>query len=315
MPGPRKIYVLLPWLLLAGAPAAASPYESWSRRRGADLDRLVAPLSGAWGGSGLRDVEDETTSTRKLPWLRIELVTRLGPPIDGHVKKGREDVTHKATHVKDARMREVPSWGYAARFDVKVFSWCSIGGDYYAMHETGPRDRIHHRGITIGDRFFPGGSKVRGELTVEMAEISLRYIWREDERVHLWFGIGPAWASYRLTLQSRAPRQRATAHVRTVFAPSLTYMVAARVTDTVSFYYMNGIAVSPIRFPSFFNEFRLGFRFRVGGGLEVVFGFVMRNGLISDTRELWGHSPTGGHNWKRARWTTVGLELGLGFTN
>jgi len=261
----------------------------------------------AWGepGSGGSEPGD-------LPRVRVELSLRLAAPFRTQVKIGPERSVHGFEPSKDAHQPNTLALGLALELDVKVVSWASLGLSAWGVEQEGPTRHLHYEGISVGGRLLPGGARAATTQRIAYAELSLRYVWTHTPRVHLWFGIGPAWAEYRIDLDGAGLRARGRAEA--VFAPALTYSLAARVNDWISIFLTSGIAVSPTRFPSYVSTYRIGLRWHLGAGLELVTALAGHNGHITSAYELWSDDVREGHRWRSARWNTVGLELGLAWS-
>lgn len=246
-----------------------------------------------------------------LPRVRLEGTLQATALVSSKVKHGPERQVHGFEPHKDGHLPIRLEAGWFAQVDVVMWSWASLGAVAWSTHAAGPKRRIHYEGIQLNGRSFAGGDRLKTTIAIRYAEVSLRYLWRRDADVQLWFGIGPAWISYRIAL--RGDRVRATSRMETVLGPSFTYALAARVKDWLSLFLESGFAVAPShRFPSVVAGTRLGVRLHLGAGVELVLALNNRVGVLSESTQLGNVAR--GHNWRKARFFVLGLELGLGFS-
>lgn len=252
--------------------------------------------------------DPEASPTR----VRLELWARLGAPVSGKAKLGRDSQVRGWRFDRDARHPSRPSWGYGAELDVEVFDWASVGVSGWEIVQPSGRRRIHYEGIELDGHAFAGETRLTTRIELRYSEVSLRYVWRNDERVRLWFGIGVAWLSTRLAL--RGDRVRATTRISEVFAPSLTYALEAKLGAGFEVFLLSGIAFAPQRFPSLTTRFRVGFGYRLVPGVSLRLGVGLRNAFLGEAREQLSKRVRPGHDWRRIRWTSLGAELGVAFS-
>ncbi len=301
--------------LAAGAPARAqeapvAPAVEGSEGSADRSDAAPGIRTRAEGDTPEGEAEGEAPP---LPWLRLELTGRAGFPLIGKFKHGPESNSTGVDLQKDAHLPARPTWGITALVDVELASWCSLGAVYWGMANGGPSAEVHYRGITLDEVTFPGGSRVRTDVDIQYAELSLRYVWVNRETVRLWFGIGPAYLHARLRL--RGEGRRARADVAALLGPALTYQLEARV-GPVTLFLSNGITLGlSDRLPSFVSSSRFGARWHLGGGLQVVTAIDLRNGLLTSWNEqLRRDHLTQGHEWSRVRFNNAAVEVGLAWT-
>ncbi|MGE0706756.1 MAG: hypothetical protein AB7N76_06085 [Planctomycetota bacterium] len=284
----RPCAALLALALLAGAPTRA------------EEGGAVAPGSGA-------DTEPWADALPELPRIRLELTGRLSRPLRAGARLGRGARGFETA--KDAHVPDVPALGLAAELDVQPLEWASVGALYWELDQDGPRRSLHYSGISLDGATFLGGTRLETRVRIRFAELSARYIWRDDGRLRLWFGLGAAWGSFQVQL--RGGGLRARGHTQDLFAPSLSYELDARLGRWASLYFTSGIAAAPARFPSIATRFRVGLRWRLSERFELVTGLGVRTGLLGTWQEQIARDATTGHRWGRVRYMTVGLDLGL----
>lgn len=285
------------------APAGAAPGV---RTHAAEEERARSAEA-----EGARDSGEPPTSPR---WLRLELAGRVAGPLIGKLKRGVAAETRGLDFQKDAHLPLDPTYGLSAHVDVALASWCSLGATYTGITARGPTTSIHHRGVELDGQAFPGRSRVRTTIDLQYLELSLRYVWINRPTIRLWFGIGPAYAHLRVRLEGEGERARAT--VQALLGPALTYELSARV-GVVTLFLTNGITLAvDHRLPSFVSTSRLGARWHVlGDSLELVTAISAVNGLLTDWNEQFRRDHlTEGHEWRRARWSNIGLEIGVAVT-
>lgn len=265
--------------------------------------------------SGVASAEDALpaeSEARARARLRFELYGRGGPPLEGKFKLGREGQA-RAWHLgKDARAANRASWGAGVEADFEVLDWASVGVSGFELGQEGARRRIHYEGLELDGRSFAGNTRLSTAVQLRYAELSLRYVWRNDAKVRLWFGIGAAWLSTRIAL--RGDRSRATTRAAEVLAPALTYALEAELGAGFEVYLLSGVAFAPHRFPSVATRLRVGFGYRLVPGVALRLGLGLQNALLGDARELLSKRVRPGHDWRRIRWSSLGLELGLSFS-
>lgn len=275
------------------------------------MGRLLVLLLLAGCGSALgADPEEEPRSS---PFLRLELWGRTGPPVDATIKLGREGEATRWKLRHDARRPSAPSWGYGANLDLEVTNWASVGLTGWEIQQPTGRRRIHYEGIDLDGRVFPGDTRLTTRIELQFAELSLRYVWRNDGRVRLWFGIGAAWLSTRLSLRG-ANGQRATTRWSNVFAPSLSYSLTARVFESFELFLLSAIAFAPTRFPSLTTRYRLGLGYELTPGFSIRLAVSLRSAFLGETREQLTKRARPGHDGRRIRWNSFGVEFGFAFS-
>lgn len=242
--------------------------------------------------------------------IRLELSAVGSSPLTGKLKQGYEATATGIEWAKDLHF-EQPGLGVGARLDVGVFAWASVGAVYWGTAWRGPSRHVHYRGVQVRDAYFPGGVRVRTQIDLQYAELSLRFVPLRLPRFRLWLGIGPAWFRLRLRVEGAGERGRAV--IDRAIGPSLTYEFSARIKPWLTFYFGNGIAVAPYASrQAVLTSLRAGLRLRVLGPLEVTFGFTTRNGIVTSWNEQVRRDElTAGHRWRRARWNSAALEVGL----
>jgi hypothetical protein len=274
------------------------------------LTALAGVLLAAFAGRGLAEEAEPAPESR--PRLRLELYGRLGPALDGKVKLGREGLARAWSLRKDARAASKASWGAGVEVDFEVLDWASVGVSAWELGQFGARRRIHYEGLELDGRAFAGNTRLTTRVQLRFAELSLRYVWRNDDSIRLWFGIGAAWLSTRIAL--RGDRLRATTRAAEVFAPALTYALEARLGAGFEVYLLSGIALAPQRFPTLTTRLRVGFGYRLLEGLSLRMGLGFQNAFLGEAREQLSKRVRPGHDWRRIRWTSLGLEFGLSFS-
>jgi len=267
---------------------------------------LLLPLSGICLG------EEREQPAESGARLRLEVYGRLGAPLEGKVKLGREGVARAWELGKDARAPARASWGAGAEVDFEVLDWASVGVSAWEVGQFTARRRIHYEGLELDGRAFAGNTRLTTRVQLRYSELSLRYVWRNDASIRLWFGIGAAWLSTRIAL--RGDRLRATTRSSEVFAPALTYALEARLGAGFEVYLLSGIAVALQRFPSVTTRLRVGLGYRLLEGLSLRLGLGFQNAFLGEAREQLSKRVRPGHDWRRIRWSSLGLELGVSFS-
>ncbi|RMG10954.1 MAG: hypothetical protein D6731_16510 [Planctomycetota bacterium] len=250
-----------------------------------------------------------------LPRVRLELGVTSYAFLVARTKAGRQGVATAFDPFVEGGLPGGPTAALSAYLDVKLWSWASLGGMYWGLHQAGGAHHIDSRGIGLHDTIFPGGLRVRAQVALQHAELSLRYVWFHTRRVHLWFGIGPSWFSFRVALRPPgAPG--ASRRIEAFFAPALTYSIAARIpgADSLRIHLSSSIAVSYAQWPSFVAWSRFGLRYAVTPGIELTCALNARNGIIAREKGITRYPVTSGYRHRRVRWSAVGLEVGVAFS-
>lgn len=279
----------------------------WSSPGAGGLQRLLDPT---YAPRFVADEPDPREDPRH-PRLRIELSGRAFAFVT-KVKKGPDALVQGFSPHKDGHLPGQINLGYSLNVDVRVFSWSSVGAVFTSMHVDGPHRNLHYEGIRLNGRSFPGGARARTSITVRYAELSLRYVWTHSQKVHLWFGIGPAWVSYRIALRGKP--LRATGRIEAMLGPAFTYELSGRISELLSIFLNSGFAFAPARMPSYVVNNRLGLRWHLGAGFELTTALTTQSGRLTDSVEAFG-DPRAGHRWRRARWASTAIEVGLAFSH
>lgn len=305
--GERRAALLVGWLAVfclarGAADARAQEPGAWAQGDTTDPADSAAPEQP-------REPSDSRDPRAESPRVRIELWARGGPPLEGKVKLGREAQARSWSFREDARIPPRPSYGFAADLDLEVFDWASVGVSAWEVRTSSARRRIHAEGLAVDGRAFGGGERLTTRIELRYAELSLRYLWRNERRVRLWFGIGAAWLSTRIRVE--AADRGATTRWAEVFAPSLTYALEARFAERWQVFLLSGIAAAPHRFPSLTTRFRLGLGYELWPGVWARSALSVRSALLGNLSELTSQSVPAGHAWRRLRWLSLGLEAGI----
>ena len=268
---------------------------------GQAVPRPVRPDAGGWTSA------DEVIYS--VPRFRFELAARAMAVIDTQVKHGPEPAAHTIRLRRDLNVPYRVWPGYRALLEVKVQPRFAIGAQYTQVLLDGSRRSIHYRGVSLGRDTFGGDERVATEVGLQFAEGYVRYVIRDDARIRLSVGVGAAWASFRIRLDAR---RDGSGRVETFFAPTFNYMFSARLLQHFAIFIESTTAVvAPARFPSFASEVRAGFRFPFGASFELVLAGCLNSAQIEDAKDLWGGQVTSTHRWEQARWTSIGLDVGI----
>lgn len=247
------------------------------------------------------------------PRVRLEAYARLNAGMRSRVKHGRQGVAGSFETAHDLHVPDTLAPGYRFIVDARVHERLSLGVHYTRVLVDGPRRRIHYRGVGLGDTRFPGGTPVETTLDLQVGEVFARYVVKDSETIRFAIGLGAAWASHRVRLSS--PAGSAGGRVETFFFPTVSYWLSVRLFPFVSVFFesLSGL-IAPLRFPSMLSELRGGLRWHLGDRLELLTAVGSSWGMISDLDDHFGGRRTGGHRWRRATWSSMGLELGMAFT-
>ncbi len=230
--------------------------------------------------------------------------------IDGRVKKGRSRQATTIDLQKDTHLPIVISPGARAVFDVKVHPNLAIGVHATGLLFEGPKRRLHGSTKVLQSEVFDSTVPTETIVDLRLAELFVRYVVRDNEQVRLAFGIGAAWGQLRLRMRSELARARG--RVTAIFAPTIGYHFSVRAHPRVVVFLESVTAViAPTRFPSYLSEFRVGLRFPLFAGVELIAAGSMWSAWLEDLRDIWGPRPTGNHKEREATWTVLGLELGM----
>lgn len=254
--------------------------------------------------------EPDDPETLQVPRFRLELSVRAAWLVDGRVKKGRSrDATTIDLH-KDAHLPIVISPGARAVLDVKLHPNLAIGVHATGLSFAGPKRTLHGRRKVLQSEVFDSAVPTETLVDLQLAELFVRYVVRDNEQVRLAFGVGAAWGQLRLRMRSEQARARG--RVSALFAPTIGYHFSVRAHPRVVVFLESVTAViAPTRFPSYLSEFRVGLRFPLLAGVELIAAGSMWSAWLEDLRDIWGPRPTANHKEREAVWTVLGLELGM----
>lgn len=290
---------------------AAFPWIALER----ELWRERVPLA---DGDDAPDAPDERgwgISDRNLdyPRIRFEAYLRVTGPIRSRVKHGRERFAGTFETRQDAHLPGTPTLGVRYVLDARISERISFGLHYSRLTVDGPTRAVHYRGIGLQTTRFPGHSRVRTSVDVQVGEAFVRFVIKDTARIRFSIGGGATWASHRVVLSRRD--LRADGRAETFFVPSIGTWFSIKVIPIVSFFFesLNGL-VAPWRPASFVSEFRTGLRWHLTDRVELVTGVATSKGQLQDEEDLWGGQRHSRHLWRVASWSAVGGELGLAVT-
>lgn len=292
------------------APIEAPVGWPWSRRSG--LAQVDTPSAGPAAPPPATGTDAHLAYP--YPRFRLEAYVRVTGGYRARVKHGRNGIANTWEPEHDAHLPQVPVPGYRFIFDARLVKRISLGVHYTRLLVDGPTRSIHHAGIGLQATRFPGNTRVETKIDLQVGEVFARYVVLDSRRARLAVGTGAAWASHRVHLVSDTAN--ASGRVEAFFLPTVTYWFSLQLVPVVSFFFesMTGV-IAPWRFPSVVSEFRIGFRWHLGGHVEIVTAVGSSWGMIHDTDDLFGGKrKSSTKHWRRAEWSAIGGELGLAIT-
>ena len=269
--------VALRWPPLAGCPPEPDGKPTTPPKSPAGADLTDEELSDDF-------TAEDTTNDKRVPKFRLELWGRLAAMVPNiRYKKGPEGIAHHRRTRRDHHMPGLPLTGYRFILDVKFLTSLLVGIHYDRTVYEGPRRRLHHRGVSIQSRFFPGGLPVRTRIDLQYGEAYLRWVIRDNARIRLAIGLGAAWASARVRIRGQG--LRADGRVEEFFAPTISYYAGIYPVPWLGLWLESSTSVvSLTRFPSLASNFRAGLRFPFGPA-ELMLAFSMAAGQIEDLED------------------------------
>jgi len=300
--------------LLGVAPAVAEPSLRWPP----PMQLMPIEDEGGLASDLLKEdpvVDDwelrEDTRSSKLPRIRLEANLRVMSVYSLKTKIGPAHTNHTVNPYRNAHLPVRPALGYRVLFDVKFTPDLVVGGFYTQLLIDGPRRHIHQTGIALGTVNLAPASRVRTSIDIQWADVFVRYVARDSERLRFLVGIGGAWASFRIRLTGYAAG--AKGRVESFFAPSFGYLLQVRLVDRLHvFLESTTVLLSVDKFPAYYSDTRFGFRVPLGHELEFMIALSLSSGQLEDLDDLWGGKRVrAGHRWKQASWSAVGADIGL----
>ncbi len=268
----------------------------------------------------------------RIPRIRIEL-SAMGAIFDCYFREGKAGLSDRFDVESDAGLpRFTP--GFLVAGQVKLHRYIALGAQYFLFSVEGPRSTIRHD-LRLGNlpAEFPPYSDVKGTMALQQATMTFRFVAADDNEIRAEFAAGFTWVSMRVGIHPQAPApppynlmgqqpgggyftgvsERAQAWLAptlgTFFAWNFHPDVAAFV-DTTSAYF----SFYPT-FGSLATIDRLGLRFKVWNGLEIVTAMFVVSGQVYDIKNRFQFAGTSSdHTYHQASWFGGGPELGVSFT-
>jgi hypothetical protein len=232
-----------------------------------------------------------------------------------------------ATAIELTRDLKLPSPALGARFTavLKVHRFLAFGAEWHGWSATGPTRSISRR-LSYGDAVFPPRQRMFGKIEVMQGDLNIRIVAADDARFRAEFFFGMAWISFRLGIHPESPFMQVPFDTRLVqgtskreeeyFGPTLGLFFCWNFHERVAvFFEQRSGYIAPARFGSLASWARAGFRFHLGGGVEVLVAGAWDSGQILDIRDASifpQRSP--GHVYHWANWFGGGPEIGLSYT-
>jgi hypothetical protein len=300
-------------------PPETKPQEPKPHERSTDMDKQEA---------GFGQEEDEQP---RLPRIRLEL-SALGGWFDTEFREGKAGLSNRFDVQSDLGLPRF-MLGFRAAGAVKVHRFLSIGGEYFRFSAEGPRT-IVHSDFRLGSlpAEAPPFTAVRGTMELQQASFTLRFVAADDNEIRAEFSGGVTWVSCRVGLHPQPPfpplppggrlpggglSAGASASNEAWLAPAIGTFFAWNFHPHVGIF-----LDSTSSYFSFYPSFgslasinRVGFRFRIWAGLEVVAGAFLVSGQVYDIKDrLNVIGVSSNHTFHQASWIGGGPELGLSFT-
>jgi hypothetical protein len=307
---------------LAPEPSSVAPATSSAtpRERSMDMDKEDA-------GFG-QDPDDPP----RIPRIRLEL-SAMGAVMDSTFREGENGRSNLFDPQSDLGLARFTP-GFDVQGQIKLHRYFAIGAEYFRFSQEGNRTSLRYD-IRMGPlpSEFPPYTNVKAAMELQQSSFTLRFIAADDNEIRAEFSVGVTYVRFRVGIHPQAPapppadsegHQPGGGFYTGVsqanqawLAPALGTLFAwnfhpnvAIFLDTTSSYF----SFYPT-FGSLASIDRLGLRFKIWNGLEIVTAMFLVSGQIYDIKDRLNFiGVSSSHTYHQATWIGGGPELGLSFT-